>query len=1014
MRKTIILIATLAAIVLPTTGCKKKDNNEGPAGPSNSSSTHATSLPEGGNKQATPIPVKSHVIKADPGPKLTAEVGKVTAEELPNESLKAQSVAVIDGHVYVKAACPSPLSFTQWSRPLLHLNLQGSRHGVVATTEGQLFVRLVGEEVPDALKIEAFVGADRWRTRLKASKKLQVTLTDIKQAPAQSIDKGQAGLDVLFFNAFAEAMDVRGRAGWGRRTPFHAFASERAKGLAGLKNHARGVPMPQRARRSDLGEMMSLYTGATSVEEALQADRGLWLRGSDAARDIDVSTLHGVPLAEHPWEDMILETKKQPVIEALASRVPHDVLYLHFHDLRTASKLSDDVDKWITPAAELVEWRSGPSHLAEQYQQQLMLERTALSKNFGHLAVNGVALVVGDPFVREGTDIAVLFDVKNRTMLTTSLGRFQAHAKAKHADLGTETYTHDGVEIQHTSTPDGAVNQHRFELDGVIVVANTRSLSERLIAVQQKKAPALSESGDFRYMRTVYPHDAKSEDGFLFISDAFVTRTVSPTLRILQARRMAAKADLQAVGYAALLHGWLEGKPASDAEALIAAGILKKTELAHQGGGVIDYDPKVGASSVAWGRPQALAPLSSLSVDTISVVEKQAYERFRDTYQTYWRRFIDPIAVRIQRTDDRLAFDARMLPLIEGSDYDELIRMVGRATVMPPKLKNSVQWTWALGSDARLRRELDGIGKFTGMSQLSFGWLGDWVIVGAKGSSALWDMMIMTDMAPSTPKSRDARKKLGDEFMFQLADRFPLYVGAHIKNPVSLVATLAAIRGFVDQVAPDMVEWSDGAVVSGTKTVNITVSLPEGWSGGSFTLHYGMAGNVFLASLDEATLAELIIETKAGESARSPKGAGDSETDAQSHIGIELGPKNGWLEKSLLSLLEGEVLHQRGAVYRDIEILARGLGTLPTRAQALGFLGYEPAMVQGGQFELKDGRIQHSLYGTETEPVLVAVPVKGAPLTDLVQSTKALDMSLEFEGEGRTRGLHVMLDWQRR
>ena len=96
----------------------------------------------------------------------------------------------------------------------------------------------------------------------------------------------------------------------------------------------------------------------------------------------------------------------------------------------------------------------------------------------------------------------------------------------------------------------------------------------------------------------------------------------------------------------------------------------------------------------------------------------------------------------------------------------------------------------------------------------------------------------------------------------------------------------------------------------------------------------------------------------------------------------------------------------------------RTFGVLPVgdggKRKALAYLGYEPAVTQGGNFESAgNGRLTHSLYGTIAEPNLVTLPVAGSPLAKLIDGLASLGLQLGFEGEGATSGLHVTGAWQR-
>ncbi len=946
----------------------------------------------------------------EPQPTVMVQRGRVAETEEPPLTTSAVARTRAKGHIYIEAAVPGGWAPNRWQNTNLKLSVQGPQHGVAAVDGTRLYVRLVGKKAPKRVTVVAHVGGQTWQRGSVTGWTRKTVHVDVPRKVAAPKE-----LPARFFRAWSQYIRARGDAWWGRRTPFHSFAASRASVMAGRS--ATGTAVNRRERRSDLGEMMSLYTGATSVEEALQADRGLRYREEDASkRTVAIDSIEAVPLKPHPWEEMIRELGKPVKSEPLAARVPDDMLYLHFHDLRTAVKAAADVDQWLTPLARLVEWRSGDSFLAERYERQLMIERTGLSKTLGHIAAKGVAVTCGDPFLREGADVSILFHVRNKTLLNSSLSGYEASARSRHPKMKEATYTVHGHSVRNVFTADRTVNQHRMDLDGVIYVSNSRRAIERFADVYDGRAPALQKSGDYRYMRAVYPYDRAEEDGYVFISDAFVARAISPRTKILQARRMAAQADMAAVGYASLMYGWLEGRAPKNIDAVVEAGYLSRDELKHADGTPIAFDAATGASSKVWGRTSVLTPLADLDIAKATPAEKAAYDQFRTGYQRYWRTFIDPIAVRIRRSSDgkRFEVDGRMLPLIERSDYDELIGMVGRGLIVPPVLMNGAQWTLAIGEKSRLRRELDKMGRFLGSTRIKFGWLGDWVMVGTGDGPALWDLAVLTDMVP---RAKRHWKSPRDAEVAGILNHAPLYVGAEVRNPISLVATLTAIRAFAESAAPGMVEWKEGARHRNVKTVKIEVTLrgrnapPD-----PFAIHYAIADSAIIVALNEATLLQQVDRILDGHAPRPPARDGtDDEVAVQTHLGFAADRPDSWLIKVAQAMIETEALRQRSAAFRDMEVLVNGLRKgLPTRESTLAYLGFHPATVQGGQFELTDGALTHTLYGTETTPIVPAVPVEGAPLTRLLETLSTVGAGIEFEGEGKTRGLHIRLGWSRR
>ena len=1022
MNRTLLsgLALSLAALVTACTSTPPAGAEGSPKG----ASATATPPGEAAAKSPTGKPEGAEA-PADPGPLLTYRSGEQKVTDHEAATVKVGSKLVSKGHVYLEAEVPANLPFpitTEERR--IRIVVKGARHGVGAVerdragTTPRILVRLVGDAVPDRLELVWYDEGPTYNYRNEvACHRQPITLSGAAAA------KEDSGLDSRFFLALAGAFDNLGRLSWNGSRPFPAFASGRARLLAG----ERGTDVaarPTRESKTDLSEMMSLYTGMLSVEEALQADRGLLVRAEQAEATIPIADVEGVALASHPWDEMIREMGKEPVIEPLASAVPADMLYVHFHDLRTAVKLMGDITEWVKPAAELLEGAAGTSHLAERYEESLMIERTGLAEKLGHLAASGVAFVASDPFFREGTDVSILFKVRNKGLLTTALAGYEANARAKHPDLAESKLDVGGHEVRVFATPDRTVNQHRVELGDVLVVSNSRGAVEKLVAVANGKAEPLAKSGDFRALRAMYPYgkDKDGEDGFVFLSDAFVGHVVSPAVKVLSARRMAAQADLFAAGYSALLYGWLEGSKAASVDAIGDAGLLRKEELTHTGGAPITLSLERGASSAAWGRPVALTPLADLHVDKVTPAERDAYDRFRTTYQSYWRTYIDPIAVRVRLSEDgkSVSLDARMLPLIERSDYDSMVRDVGQARVAPADLRSGIHWTLAVGADAHLREELDTIGKMLGRSDVGFGWLGGWVAIGAMDRSGLWDIGLVSREIPELPpEDGSSSKRRGDEW--KVAARAPIYVAAHVKNPLGLAATLTAIRGAVTAAAPGLVEWGDGGTYREVPVVTIKAQpqanrYDEGLD--QLAIHYATVEDVFVASLDRTTL-QLSIDAVLG--GRFPKQlAKDSKEGAQTILQVAVSKPDGWLQKTLLGLLEGQARQALRASLRDMEALDRGLGGLPPegdarRDAAMAFLGYEPRSVQGGTFERgEDGAIKSSIYGSEARPIYPPIPIEDAPVTRLVQSLAHLGMGVAFEGEGKMRGLHVTFDWKRR
>jgi hypothetical protein len=554
------------------------------------------------------------------------------------------------------------------------------------------------------------------------------------------------------------------------------------------------------------------------------------------------------------------------------------------------------------------------------------------------------------------------------------------------------------------------VNQHRVKLGDRLILSNSKAAIERFIGVSGGTVKALNSTGDFRYMRARYPYSAK-EAAYLFIGDAFVARAVSPRTKILQTRRMTAQADLYAVGFGALLYGWLEGTAPIDIKQVVKAGTLKKSELKHADGSPIRFVPNRGASSERWGRVAAMTPLADLSIDKVTKSEAQAYTAFQTSYQRYWKGYIDPIAMRVNRSADgkALSVDGLMLPLIADSVYDELINIVGKARVKSRRWGPGFVWTVALGQDTRMRRKLNSLPKIMSMRNISVGWVGDWVMLGIADNMTLWNLLVSVGAIPelSTAKREESITALANT---------PFFAAAHIKNRLVLAASLTGLRLMAEETAPGLLTWGKSQPHRRVPVVTVSASDKGGIFGRiDLTFHYAIASNVLLLSLDYGTLTGLIDAVLDGKGPRTPE---DPNVSSQTEWRLSMGDPNGGLALSAMGLLEHPARVQSQRAQRDLTVLYRGLGALPQgselRQTALGYLGFEPSSVHGGEFTVADGWVTHSLYGNPLIPRALAIPVKESPATRLIQGLKTLEMALGFQGEKESRGLRVNIGWDRR
>ena len=628
--------------------------------------------------------------------------GSPTVRTLPNIELNASGVYRQGGLLFVE------VPYSDSSEGILVPDdtiVQGqkgfaAREGQRSSSSAEAFlVRLVSaSSVNDAftLTVRGRLQPNAVRKRKRGSDPLVKTSIRVRVPPGVPTKPELPA-------RWAEAASRHFRTG---RTPFHAFAAARVMKMHGTQKAQSRFDMPR--RRPKVAESMNLLIGLEAVDEALQHRRGLNVRTDESpSQSIPVSSIEGVSLADHPWSDMIarLPEGMTPKVEPLASVAPIEFAYLHVNDPRELSVLSDQLDTLLTPLNRATSAAYGSQELVARYQDQLMLERSDLSKKIGHLAADGVALMTSSPYFGDGTDLTLVFLEKNPAILNSAMALYETRAAQKHGLIKTQSKTVNGHSVTLKTSADGVVRQYRLRHGRFLVISNNQAAMGRVIKTIEGRHPALGTAPEYQYFRAHHPYDRNSESGYLFISDAFVRHVVGPRQKILQARRMQARADLQTVGFAALLYGHLQGRAELDVQELIASGVLESNDLIHRDGAEITLGAN-GARS-RWGTLAGLTPLLDHSLSRVSRVEKEAYERFKRGYSRNWDAFMDPIGVRILRTAHGIDVEARMMPLIKHSRYNTWRRLVGESRVAVPANGQGFRVSLGIGEDARIRGQLE-------------------------------------------------------------------------------------------------------------------------------------------------------------------------------------------------------------------------------------------------------------------------------------------------------------------
>lgn len=560
-----------------------------------------------------------------------------------------------------------------------------------------------------------------------------------------------------------DGVDRGGRAWWTRQLRLASGGEE----PAGIRNGG------------DLERTIGLFSGTTALGENLQFDRRLRVRG-EGEPSVPLADLPQLTVNAVPWERMP-GADAPYAVDPLATRIPEDQHAVFFPSFDALATGLAQVDALLTGPLQAASGRSDDAGAARRCQRQLGLELTELSKRFGGAVVEQVAITGSDPFLRDGTDVAVLLRAKQPALLAAYLGGkvealVRAGATAVQGSAGTMAW-------KGAVSADRSVSCHVL-LDGeVAVVANSPVQLDAYAAVRAGSRPALDKAPEYAFFRRRYA-TSPGELALAVVSDATLRRWCSARWRIGDSRRTRAAALL-----ATLQAEWLAAGAKAEWKPVDPPADLGQI--------LVGAD---GVRSTLYGSLAFHTPISELALDQATPEEADAYRRFLEAYQRSWRNFFDPIGVQVTRSaDGSLTVDLSVLPLIVGSEYRELLEFAGKAVLTAgagDRHAALLQLAIALDRERGPLAEADrDFGRTLGGLASPFAW------VGPTASLYLEQDGFWRDLA-ALP---DDRQRFA--FLQTNLSRLPLGVNIAVADPLRLAGFLTALRTMATQAAPGLVEW---------------------------------------------------------------------------------------------------------------------------------------------------------------------------------------------------------------
>jgi tetratricopeptide (TPR) repeat protein len=451
-------------------------------------------------------------------------------------------------------------------------------------------------------------------------------------------------------------------------------------------------------RRLDL---FDLFSGASAVQESLQLDTmrdrqdttPSYLASPDV-NTVRISELSGPDVTSHPWGKMLAASQlagKKPEIGPLDLCVPEDQYYIVF---RSLTKLLDGIDTGDVWGAHLFNQAAKcakTQRASDRLKVQLAIQTDPLARPFYDMFVDEVAVTGSDVFFREGSDVTMLFRVKQPELFRLRMDGFLEAAAKSRGDAVQSTGRIGSVDYVSVTTPDRAIHVFSaYPRPDLHVRSNSKAAMERVLAAVagEKNIARLGESAEFRYIRTLMPRGAKEEDGLIYLSDPFIRRLVGPELKLTERRRLICYNHLRMIGHAAMLYRTQYGKLPRSLDELISSGCAwafadDATVVNHHAaecpcGGKYSLAPD-GMTGVCshHGSALELVPCREIALEKVTPAEATQYRQFITEYSQYWRRYFDPIAIRVQVSPKQYRAETIILPLIDNSIYTQMATVFG-------------------------------------------------------------------------------------------------------------------------------------------------------------------------------------------------------------------------------------------------------------------------------------------------------------------------------------------------
>jgi hypothetical protein len=441
----------------------------------------------------------------------------------------------------------------------------------------------------------------------------------------------------------------------------------------GIQPPAFAKPVPDRnVVETDLYNVLS---GSLAIQDMLQ-HQTLSTTGRVGDLDTHISQLNPPRLESLDYAKLLEEKrvrhKIEPKVHEVSRLIPDDQYLLHFNSLRSAGEVFDLTREWGDSLLRLFRVHARDNRVEEKLDEQLCLRRGPLTQLFADGVVAEMALTGSDPFLLEGTDMTVIFRLKNPEAFQKAAETWLAEIQKKYPALAEREFNYRGHRVMARYTNDRMVSSFVASHGDYVIYSNSHAAIRRIIDAAVGKIGRLHDAVDYRYVTTILPPSPAANSGYFFGSEAFVRRLIGPEAKIAEKRRMQCFNNLVMLNNASMFYRLEYGKSPSSLNDLTQGRFIDAAKVICPHGGAYAFDGERDTCTCSLhNRLKYLTPNAELPVLKVSREERDEYERYKGRYEAFWRTVFDPLALRIT-VGPRVQLEVCTLPLANGSLYTDL------------------------------------------------------------------------------------------------------------------------------------------------------------------------------------------------------------------------------------------------------------------------------------------------------------------------------------------------------